>query len=539
VALAPWQGSAFTIPQTQRVPLRVLSSSPKLAATGDSSGEFEYKPQYEKPTKRKKPALYPNAGDIVRYYDLDGGKVDGEVMVGKIAYIQKVLGSSPESSWAVEITQLEDVGDGFFGEYSSRQRNSKKTMRSLEEVSPISASFVRSENAFKIPRDASGVPLVRALKYDIDSYEGPFSGENKINQDVLDEDWKIYSTLKNKLLREAVLVSIVGTLVASIAKGPEDAIIYALGAISGVAYLFLLSVKTDTVGSAEAKMGSNISNIRFGIPLFVFITVAVYNKSLGADNPAMGSNMLSTVTSEQFAAIVIGFLTYRIPLFGNQIADLLKDGDILITGSAGMAMQLAKQDVEEQPTIDSSEGLKTVLLVSGPLAAGRSELVQRLISESEGKLVPPRAMDRVEDGAKFELVESRNELLIVDSSGRYGVTKEGILNGAPSGSVVVVDADVATVKRLQKVPGARLIGVWVGLDATEKFESRLQTQLETGELVVPEDEDKTSFLRAKIKEIVKDIEYGIVSGVFEFTILNDDVEDSMQQLREAAEYCFK
>jgi guanylate kinase len=193
----------------------------------------------------------------------------------------------------------------------------------------------------------------------------------------------------------------------------------------------------------------------------------------------------------------------------------------------------------EQLTVDSSEGLKTVLLVSGPQAAGRSELVQRLISESEGKLVPPRAMDRVEDGAKFELVESRNELLIVDSSGRYGVTKDGILNGAPPGSVVVVDADVATVKRLQKVPGARLIGVWVGLDATEKFELRLQGQLKTGELVIPEDEDKTSFLRAKIKEIVKDIEYGIVSGVFEFTILNDDVEDSMQQLREAAEYCFR
>jgi hypothetical protein len=333
VALAPWQGSAFTIPQTQRGPLRVVS--PKLRATDSGGGEFEYKPQYENTGKRKKAALYPNAGDIVRYYDLDGGKVNGEVMVGKIAYIQKVLGSSsPESSWAVEITQLEDVGDGFFGEYSSRQRNSKKTMRSLEEVSPISASFVRSENAFKIPRDASGVPLVRALKYDIDSYEGPFSGENKVNQDVLDEDWKVYTTLKDKLLREAVLVSIVGTLVASIAKGPEDAIIYALGAIAGVGYLFLLSIKTDTVGSAGAKMGSNISNIRFGIPLFVFIAVAIYNKSLGDANPAMGSNILSTVTPEQFAAIVIGFLTYRLPLFGNQIADLLKDGDILITGTA-------------------------------------------------------------------------------------------------------------------------------------------------------------------------------------------------------------
>jgi hypothetical protein len=145
----------------------------------------------------------------------------------------------------------------------------------------------------------------------------------------------------------------------------------------------------------------------------------------------------------------------------------------------------------------------------------------------------------VSNGATFDRLESRGEFIQVDPSGRYGVTKEGILNaGIPGESVVVVDADVDLAKRLTKVSGARLIGVWVGLDSTEKFETRLRQQLESGEIEIPTDETEESVIRAKIREVVKDIEYGIVSGIFEFTILNDNPEESIKELKAAAEYCF-
>ena len=85
----------------------------------------------------------------------------------------------------------------------------------------------------------------------------------------------------------------------------------------------------------------------------------------------------------------------------------------------------------------------------------------------------------------------------------------------------------------------RVVGVWVGLDTLDKFEGRLEAQVQTGDLVVAEDETPESAVRAKLRQIVKDIEYGVVSGVFEFTILNDDVEKSYAQLKEAANYCFK
>ena len=543
--------SAFTIPSCHPRPQH------QTAGMSKSTKLFTYQPIYEDaPVAKTKKPLYPKAGDIVRFYDIDGGKADGQVLVGKIAYIQKVLGGSDStSSWAVELTQLEDVGDGFYAEYSSRnlvRSSSKKTMRPLDQVAPIAASWVRTEAAFKVPRDGQGQILVRAEQYTVDTYPGPFVGENAINQDIVQADWEIYSALKGKLLREAVLLSVAGTIVADLVKGPEDAAIYAAGAFAGVAYLFLLSVKTDTLGSSESKMGSSISNLRFFMPLLVFVSVALYNKLiLGDASPVSASNnIFTTMSPEQFGAIVIGFLTYRLPLFANQITDLLKEGQGILPGSVGMAINLAKQ--QQQQNVDENNkmattgmgDLKTVLVVSGPQAAGRSELVQKLIAESEGRFVAPTVLDRIEQGAKFELLESRDELLIVDPTGRFGVTKEGILNAkaattTASSSCVVVDADVDTVKKLRKIPGIRLIGVWVGLDATEKFEARLKAQLESGELVLPEGEDEPSFLRAKIKDIVKDIEYGIVSGVFEFTILNDDVQSSMEQLRDAAEYCFK
>ena len=115
------------------------------------------------------------------------------------------------------------------------------------------------------------------------------------------------------------------------------------------------------------------------MPAFVFIGVAIYNKLiLGDTRPVSSSNnILTTVSPEQFGAIILGFLTYRLPLFANQISDLLKEGTGVLPGSVGVAMSLVKQDAKDKNAVTSGIGdLKTVLVVSGPPAAGRTELVR-------------------------------------------------------------------------------------------------------------------------------------------------------------------
>ena len=73
----------------------------------------------------------------------------------------------------MELTELDNVGDGYYAEYPSRQRGKRKSLRPLEEVAPIAASFVRSENAFKIPRTMEEQPAL-------------FEQNNMISKDIKD-----------------------------------------------------------------------------------------------------------------------------------------------------------------------------------------------------------------------------------------------------------------------------------------------------------------------------------------------------------------
>ena len=387
-----------------------------------------------------------------------------------------------------------------------------------------------------------------------------------VDPEVVRADGENYQQIKASLLRNAALAGAAGTLVAELLRGPEDAVIYFAGALAGLAYLFFLSIKTDTVGSADAKLGANVSNLRFVFPPLVLVGVALNNVLRGDAGPvavAVAAGPFSTVTPEQFGAAMIGFLTYRVPLFASQLVPVLSESAAdVVPGSAGMAMRLAAEakkrgvDTSELDAALSGGGgddLVTVLLVSGPEATGKTTLVNRLLEE-DPRFVTPVLLDRVADGAKFERCEQRGEFLEVDASGRYGLLNEGILEAAARAAsaeddadgggtprVVVVDADVDLAKRLvDRLAGARLVGVWVGLDELAKVEARLRAKIAAADAAtVPEGETPESLLRAKVRRVVQDIEFGVVSGVFEFTILNEDVDASARELQEAAAYCFR
>jgi predicted ABC-type ATPase len=174
-------------------------------------------------------------------------------------------------------------------------------------------------------------------------------------------------------------------------------------------------------------------------------------------------------------------------------------------------------------SLSSADNLVTVLLVSGPEGTGKTTLVNKLL-EQDNRFARPILLDRISDAVKFERLEQRGELLDTDASGRYALSREGVLEAAAkatsesitegdmSKKVVVVDADVTLARKLVNLSGARLIGVWIGLDDLEKFESRLKAKIASGGITIPDDETEESILRAKVRQVVKDIEYGVVSG---------------------------
>ena len=541
---------AFTLSQSPASSLHRSSSSP-LSFKPSFTAPFPTKLySYERPeiseAKAKNKTPVPKVGELVRFYELDGGKQDGQELVGKLTYIQRSSSKDSSSEWLAEVTEMENVGGGYYAEYSSRRRRKSK-LYDLSKIAPLVGCYVRSEDAFKIPTDAMGNVKPVVEYYDLENFDGPAA--IIVNQSIVNEDLKNYGDLKNQLLKNALLAGLAGTIVAQFVGGFSAALVYFAGAIAGVGYLFFLSVKTDTLASADNKLGSSVANVRFLLPLIVLLGVAFQNLVSGGVEPTV-DNIFDSVSREQFGAAMLGFLTYRLPLYFSQVGPIMgESAGVMLPGSAGIAMQMVREarDTEIKKDIFGDD-LKTVLVISGPAGTGKKNLVKQLIEDSKGMLVKPTYVDRIANPIAYEQLESRNKILQEDFTGRYGLTQDSVLksagkykneDGEEIEQVIVIDADVNLSKKLTSLGGIRLVGVWVGLDSLEKFENNLKDQIASGEIPIPDGENAESVRRTKIREIVQDIEYGVVSGIFEFTVLNDDFDDSLLQLKNAAEYCFK
>ncbi len=105
-------------------------------------------------------------GNVLRYYNVNGGRADSQVLIGEILLIQSITSSSPSSSspslssslsssdetnrWLVKVIELEDVGDGYYAKYPYC-KHPRPALRKLEDLAPLPALYVRSENAYKVP----------------------------------------------------------------------------------------------------------------------------------------------------------------------------------------------------------------------------------------------------------------------------------------------------------------------------------------------------------------------------------------------------
>ena len=550
-------------------------------SVGDSGGTNENKAARNSDTLPR-----PKVGDIVAYRTGDTSTTASmNIDVGQISFIQKVI--QPDNDrWICDVVKFEDVGGGYYAEPPSRKRRSSTTILSLEELVQVpGASFVRTEDAFKIPRGIDKRPSLAAGGYDCQL--GPIVAV--VDATTVEEDMTAYRDLRSKILKDTATTGAIGTALVFLLRGLDggiersilDAAWYSLGVLSSLGYLFLLGLKTDTLGGEGARFGSVASNLRFATPILAMIVVALGNSIGGPSSlPGVGAflggyeldidgGLFNVVSVEQFSAVIIGFLTYRAPLFINQIVfpevsrAKGEGGGMTVPGSAGVVMDLMKSsnDIDKDGMGISEDDVTTILLVSGPRGVGKTTLIQQFLEESNRKIfgdnifVTPERVDSVRDPMTFERYESRGEFLQVDPTGRYGLTIGGIRKVDQSSSssgkgrnAVIIDADINLSRSIVAAAptdgSIRVVGVWVGVSNLDTYRERVRRQVEDGSIELVDNEDVEDLLVSRSREAIADIDYGVSSGIFEFTILNDDAEDNqtgsgLDQLNYAAGFCFR
>jgi len=453
--------------------------------------------------------LYAGIGDIVLYYNEVGGI---STSVGKITYVSRQKKKISQSiTWMIEIMELKNVGDGYYVEYGMYEQKTKSgILRNLKDISPIDATFVPEEYSYKVNMidDDEKSPAILAEQYEIDTYEGPEQVKKKeIDMKIVEDDMESYNELKVALVTQTSFVAALGLgFIAITNKG--DPIAFSLGSVAGILYLLFLYAKTDTMGTEDEGTGDNISIFRFFVPPIAFAVITFYNGiKMRNGEGALQLQLFSTVTPDQFIGIILGFFTYRIPLFARQVAEVFKDledDDVEITTTTPPRI---KKTTSKKPTTPTA----TVLLVSGPEITDRTPLVDRLIKESKGKFIKPDTTTTSE--------QLRDTILTQSSD---------------TTTIFVIDANVDAVQQLldteqeDEDDTIKYVGVWITLDTIQTFETRLQTQKST----------------ANMKDIISDINYGIVQAdLFDYTIVCTATTETTKnsyydQLKTAADSCY-
>ena len=267
----------------------------------------------------------------------------------------------------VEVRPLEDYSEeskpGYYRELTRRNRGRNEVV-DMKDLRKEVGSYVRAVDAFKVAVDRDGLPL--GLKedrvYEQEGFEGIVRPKSNvvIDEAVNEEDGRKYKDLKNRILLDALALGGTAALAIGIADR-ELASDYLLGLASGIIYVGLLSISTDTVGgnsgaSVPGAPGGALGMLRKNLPPLRLLAPALALGVVAVDNYVKGNpliqpgNLLHTVTPSQFAATMGGFVTYRLPIVFREVGGAISEelgieGASLLPGSVGVAVEIGREGI--------------------------------------------------------------------------------------------------------------------------------------------------------------------------------------------------
>uniref|UniRef100_A0A7S3ZWU8 Guanylate kinase-like domain-containing protein n=1 Tax=Pelagomonas calceolata TaxID=35677 RepID=A0A7S3ZWU8_9STRA len=516
----------------------------------------------------------PRVGDVVAF----AGDWPGETSVGQIRSLQ------PRGDrWLADVVPLEDQAGDVWRLPAAALARKRRTAVDVAELVPLEAAPAAEDDAFVLtatepsaaikPLSGSAAGLLaraasyRALAPDFK----PKGGRARVDYAAEERSREEYAALKRQLLTDSALASAAGLVAVTAAtRDLDDARAFALGAAGGLAYVAGLSAFADRAGDdrREGLFDVDLSKYRLAFPAAAFVVLAALDAASGK-----GGGALRVIPFDEFACAALGVVAYRVPLLARQVfgGGGAEDIAAMLPGSLGKgARELVKQrDAAAEDGDGEAEALaaaarrarQTVLVVCGPPGAGKSTLVDRLVA-ADPRFAAPRwlstdrdSADDVVDEAAFDgrddlavvfggdeaLAEEETTLLDRAVPKKRGLARAELVDRA-DGKTCVLDCDVETARRLEGLAGVRLVGVWVSLDSLGALRERL-TKVEAGRALARSDDVDAAQVAAVVSErlstVVDDIDFGVRSPMFEFTIITSDAEAlSFAKLQKAAAYVF-
>ena len=98
------------------------------------------------------------------------------------------------------------------------------------------------------------------------------------------------------------------------------------------------------------------------------------------------------------------------------------------------------------------------------------------------------------------------------------------------------DAADAVAAVLEDRPDVSLTGLWVSLNTLTDFEERLTAVNPAFGGEGDDTGEGPALLRAELKRVINAIEWGVMSGLFEFTVINDDAATALEEMKKSVAF---
>lgn len=474
---------------------------------------------------------------------------DGAGIVESVRFV------STRSPHVVDVSSLRRVGGQLFG-VPSRARRERVRWFDVAEVRVVGdAEYNPTQDAYRIPSARDGYAKLSPATLALLSEKKRVSDEE-------------YAALQRALLVETGWSSVAGAVLVTLLFGRTDIQVsaaYVTGAAAGFLYLLLLQRAVDSMG-ASSSLTQRLLGFKFLVPVLPFLLIATtQHGGLDVDSFSAFSylqSFISSLSRQDALAVVLGLLTYKVPLLRRTFSEFVDGPSQLEVGKTemiGTLAGMAARRIKDSSSTDYSTQLpqsgqrkkrKRVMIFAGPSGAGKSTLMHRLLEEKPGLFeysvshTTREKRDGEQDGCdyyfvsmeQFDAMIARDEF--VEYATVHGKNKYGTSLAAVSQvkGICLLDLDVQGVdavrrkqQQMQAVDSseeedsnwtwdARFI--WVAPPSIYELEQRLRSRgTESGEVI-----------ERRLRNATKELTYAATSDAFDLILINDDVDRAVGEL---------